>query len=82
MLPEGIVSFNTEMSSYVRANVRLTSKRTISSRTSRGLKWENKTYKLKRSIGDNLSNNLQKPHNRAARVITGAPYSKLSREIF
>ena len=42
-----------QMSSYARANVRITNaenKRQIPMRASRGLKWENKTYKLKRSI--------------------------------
>ena len=41
------------MSSYARANVRITNdknKRKIPLRASRGLKWENKMYKLKRSI--------------------------------
>ena len=41
------------MSSYARANVRITNennKRQIPTMASRGLKWENKTYKLKRSI--------------------------------
>ena len=41
------------MSSYARANVRITNeknKRKIPMRASRGLKWENKMYKLKRSI--------------------------------
>ena len=49
MLLEGIVSFK----SSARANARITyekNKRKIPMRTSRGLKWENKTYKLKRSI--------------------------------
>ena len=42
-----------QMSSYARANVRITNdrnKRKISMWASRGLKWENKMYKLKRSI--------------------------------
>ena len=42
-----------QMSSYARANVRITNdknKRKIPMRASRGLKWENKTYKLKKSI--------------------------------
>ena len=42
-----------QMSSYARANVRITNeknKRKIPMRASRGLKWKNKTYKLKRSI--------------------------------
>ena len=42
------------MSSYARAYVCITyekNKRKIPLGTSRGLKWENKTYKLKRSIG-------------------------------
>ena len=42
------------MSSYARANVRITNdknKRKIPMRASRGLKWENKMYKVKRSIG-------------------------------
>ena len=42
-----------QMSSYARANVRITNdknKRKIPTRASRGLKWENKMYKLKRSI--------------------------------
>ena len=46
-----------QMSSYARANVRITneeSKRKIPTRASRGLKWE-KMYKLKRSIGSLLS---------------------------
>ena len=54
MLLEGIVSL---MSSYARANVRITNaenKRQIPMRASRGLKWENKTYKLKRSIEQGL----------------------------
>jgi len=39
------------MSSYARANVRITiEKREIPMRASRGLKWENKMYKLRRSI--------------------------------
>ena len=41
------------MWSYARANVRITNdknKRKIPMRASRGLKWENKMYKLKRSI--------------------------------
>ena len=41
------------MSSYASANVRITNeknKRKIPMRASRGLKWENKMYKLKRSI--------------------------------
>ena len=33
------------------------------------------------SIGDTLSNSLQRLQNRAARIITGAPYSKPSGEI-
>ena len=42
-----------QMSSYPRANVRITNetnKRQIPMRASRDLKWENKTYNLKRSI--------------------------------
>ena len=42
-----------QMSSYARANVRITNeknKRKIPMRASHGLKWENKMYKLKRSI--------------------------------
>ena len=42
-----------QMSSYARANVRISNeknKRKIPMRASRGLKWENKMYKLKRSI--------------------------------
>ena len=42
-----------QMSSYARANVRITNeknKRKIPMRASRSLKWENKMYKLKRSI--------------------------------
>ena len=42
-----------EMSSYARANVCITNeknKRKIPMRASRGLKWEKKMYKLKRSI--------------------------------
>ena len=42
-----------QMSSYARANVRITiekNKREIPMRASRGLKWENKMYKLRRSI--------------------------------
>ena len=41
-----------QMSSYARANVRITNekKRKIPLRASRGLKRENKMYKLKRSI--------------------------------
>ena len=41
------------MSSYARGNVRITiekNKREIPMRASRGLKWENKMYKLRRSI--------------------------------
>ena len=41
------------MSSYARANVRITNdknKRKIPMRASRGLRWENKMCKLKRSI--------------------------------
>ena len=34
------------------------------------------------SIGDTLSNSLQMLHNRAARIITGASYSKPSSDIF
>ena len=37
-----------QMSSYAREYVRITYENPL--RTSRGLKWENKTYKLKRSI--------------------------------
>ena len=47
-----------QMSSYARANVRITNdknKRQIPMRASRGLKWENKMYKLKRSIGERYS---------------------------
>ena len=47
-----------QMSSYARANVLITNekkKRKISMRASRGLKWENKMYTLKRSILDSLS---------------------------
>ena len=43
-----------QMSSYARANERITNeknKREIPMRTSRSLKWENKMYKPKRSIG-------------------------------
>ena len=43
-----------QMSSYARAYVCITYEKTkekIPLGTSRGLKWENKTYKLKRSIG-------------------------------
>ena len=42
-----------QMSSYARANLRITNdknKKKIPMRASRGLKWENKMYKLKRSI--------------------------------
>ena len=41
-----------QMSSYARANLRITNEKTkeIPMRASRGLKWENKMYKLKRSI--------------------------------
>ena len=42
-----------QMSSYARANVRITNdknRRKIPMRASRGLKWENKMCKLKRSI--------------------------------
>ena len=42
-----------QMLSYARANVRMTNEknqRQIPMGASRGLKWENKTYKLKRSI--------------------------------
>ena len=42
-----------QMSADARANVRITNdknKRKIPMRASRGLKWENKMYKLKRSI--------------------------------
>ena len=42
-----------QMSSYARANLRITNdkkKRKIPMRASRGLKWENKMYKLKRAI--------------------------------
>ena len=42
-----------QMLSHARANVRITNdknKRKIPMRASRGLKWENKMYKLKRSI--------------------------------
>ena len=42
-----------QMSSYARANVRITNaknKGKIPMRASRGLKWENKMYRLKRSI--------------------------------
>ena len=42
-----------QMSSYASANVRITNeknKRKIPMRASRGLKWENKMYKPKRSI--------------------------------
>ena len=42
-----------QMSSYARANVRITNeknKRKIPMRASRGLKWENKMYKPKRTI--------------------------------
>ena len=49
MLLQGTVSFNL----YARAYVGITydkNKRKVSLGTSRGLKWENKTYKLKRSI--------------------------------
>jgi len=40
------------MSSYARANLRITNEKTkeIPMMASRGLKWENKTHKLKRSI--------------------------------
>ena len=51
MLLEGIVSF--KMSSCAHANVRITNEkneRKIPMRASRGLKWENKMYKLKTSI--------------------------------
>ena len=51
MLLEGIVSFL--MSSYARANVRITNeknKRQIPMRASHGRKWKKKMYKLKRSI--------------------------------
>ena len=42
-----------QMSSWARANVRIINEKNKSQtpmRASRGLKWENKTYKLKRSI--------------------------------
>ena len=51
------------MSSYARANVRITNaenKRQIPMRASRGLKSENKTYKLKRSI-DNQTSKFTRP---------------------
>ena len=38
-----------QMSSYARANVRITNEKN-KMRASRGLTWENKMYKLKRSI--------------------------------
>ena len=50
MLLEGIDSL--KLSSYACSNVRITlkkHKRKIPMRASRGLKWENKTYKVKRS---------------------------------
>ena len=45
-----------QMSSYARANVRLTNekKRKIPMRASRDLKWENKMYKLERFIRKGL----------------------------
>ena len=49
-----------QMSSYARANVRITNeknKRKIPMRASRGLKWENKMYKLKRSISQKILKN-------------------------
>ena len=39
-----------QMSSNARANVRITNERKIPTRASPGLTWENKMYKLKRSI--------------------------------
>ena len=52
------------MSSYARANVRITNeqnKRKIPMRASRGLQWENKMYKLKRSIA------TSRPHDNRTR---------------
>ena len=48
MLLEGIVSF--KMSSHARANVRITNEKNKTKIPMKGLKWENKMYKLKRSI--------------------------------
>ena len=58
MLPEGIVSFKCRLM-HVHADVRITNeknKRKIPMRASRGLKWENKMYKLKRCIEDHMRN--------------------------
>ena len=55
-----------QMSSYAHANVCITTnaknKRKIFMRASRGLKWENKMYKLKWSILRCVSPTHQKPH--------------------
>ena len=60
-----------QMSSYARANVRITNdrnKRKISMRASRGLKWENKMYKLKRSILRWISPTHQKRQSSSQKV--------------
>ena len=62
-----------QMSSYARANLRITNeknKRKIPMRASRGLKWENKMYKLKRSIPlDGLIRGLER--NQAWHTLIG-----------
>ena len=59
-----------QMSSYARANERIINdknKRKIPMGASRGLKWENKMYKLKRSIGQKVWLVL---HKRAQEIVS------------
>ena len=73
------------MSSYASSNVRMTNeknKRKIPVRASHGLKWENKMYKLKRSITElsvRLSNENKiivytNPHGDNFRKINGSGF--------
>ena len=71
--PRGAIRGNSffQMSSYARANVRITNdknKRKIPMRASRGLKWKNKMYKLKRSILRWISPTHQKHQSSSQKV--------------
>ena len=68
-----------QMSSYARANVRITNtenKRQIPMRASRGLKWENKTYKLKRSISELEQGRRLRQREHHLHVVSFLDYSK------
>ena len=69
-----------QMSSYARANVRMTNeknKRQIPMKASRGLKWENKMCKLKRSIESIERGNCQELSINLSQNISMSLFSSL-----